>query len=208
MSEFHFDPETYFDLVRGEVPAYDDLQQQVARATAPLEANTILDLGSGTGETLAQVLPFHPSARAIGLDENGAMLAAAEERLSGFNVTLVVADLSDPLPAGPFDLVTSVLAIHHLDGPGKAALFRGIAEVLRPGGRFVLGDLVLPDEGGDEETGKDAGEAVAPAEDAYDKPSTVADQLRWLDEAGLVVGLRWREDDLAVFTADRPSAPH
>jgi tRNA (cmo5U34)-methyltransferase len=196
---FHFDPVTYFELVRAEVPAYDELQQRVARATAPVGANAILDLGSGTGETLAQVLPLHPGARAVGVDENDAMLAAARVRLSGLNVTLVVADLGDPWPPGPFDLVVSVLAIHHLDGPGKAALFRRVSEALRPGGRFVLGDLVIPTTGG---------VAVTPAEDAYDKPSTVVEQVGWLEAAGLVAAVRWQQDDLAVFTADRPTSAH
>ena len=199
MSQFHFDPATYLELMRTEVPLYDDLQQRVARATATVDAAELLDLGTGTGETLAQVLPFHPSARTIGLDESEAMLAEARMRLLGYNVRLLVADLSDPLPPGPFDLVVSVLAIHHLDGPGKAALFARVAEVLSPGGRFVLGDAVIPTIPGSEVTPMDAG---------YDKPSTVAEQVGWLHDAGLVAVVRWEEGDLAVVTADRPSSPY
>ncbi len=199
MSQFHFDPATYLELMRTEVPLYDDLQQRVARATATVDAAELLDLGTGTGETLAQVLPFHPSARTIGLDESEAMLAEARMRLLGYNVRLLVADLSDPLPPGPFDLVVSVLAIHHLDGPGKAALFARVAEVLSPGGRFVLGDAVIPTIPGSE---------VTPMEAGYDKPSTVAEQVGWLHDAGLVAVVRWEEGDLAVVTADRPSSPY
>ena len=199
MSQFHFDPATYQEMVRSEVPLYDDLQHRVARATASIDAADLLELGTGTGETLAQVLPFHPSARTIGLDESDAMLAEARMRLLGYNVRLLVADLSDPLPPGPFDLVVSVLAIHHLDGPGKAALFRRVAEVLSPGGRFVLGDAVIPTTPGHE---------ITPMEAGYDKPSTVAEQVVWLHDAGLVTVVRWEEDDLAVVTADRPSVPY
>ena len=199
MSQFHFDPASYLELMRTEVPLYDDLQQRVARATASVDAADLLDLGTGTGETLAQVLPFHPGARAVGLDESDAMLAEARMRLLGYNVRLLVADLSDPLPPGPFDLVVSVLAIHHLDGPGKAALFRRVAEVLSPGGRFVLGDAVIPAAPGRE---------VIPMEAGYDKPSTVAEQVGWLHDAGLVAVVRWEEVDLAVVTADRPSSPY
>jgi tRNA (cmo5U34)-methyltransferase len=194
VSQFHFHPDTYLEKVRAEVPLYDELQQLVASATAAVEAHLVLDLGTGTGETLARVLPRHPAASAVGLDESGAMLAAARVRLREFAVTLVVADLGDPLPPGSFDLVTSVLAIHHLDGPGKAALFQRVAGALRPGGRFVLGDLVIP-------TGSAV--EVTPITDAYDTPSTVAEQLRWLEEAGLAAALPWQQDDLAVFTADR-----
>jgi tRNA (cmo5U34)-methyltransferase len=199
VSQFHFDPATYLDMVRSEVPHYDDLQQRVARATASIDVADLLDLGTGTGETLVQVLPFHPTARAIGLDESDAMLAEARMRLLGYDVRLLVADLSDPLPPGPFDLVVSVLAIHHLDGPGKAALFRRVAEVLSPGGRFVLGDAVIPTTPGGE---------VIPLEVGYDKPSTVAEQVGWLHDAALVAVVRWEEDDLAVVTADRPSSPY
>jgi tRNA (cmo5U34)-methyltransferase len=67
------------------------------------------------------------------------MLGAARQRLAGAALELRVANLTDPLPAGPFDLVVSALAIHHLEGPDKAALFGRIAGALRRGGRFVLG---------------------------------------------------------------------
>ena len=143
--------------------------------------------------------PFTPVRWTIGLDESDAMLAEARMRLLGYNVRLLVADLSDPLPPGPFDLVVSVLAIHHLDGPGKAALFRRVAEVLSPGGRFVLGDAVIPTTPGGE---------VIPMEAGYDKPSTVAEQVEWLHDAGLVAVVRWEEDrDLGRwFTARSPTS--
>jgi cyclopropane fatty-acyl-phospholipid synthase-like methyltransferase len=59
---------------------------------------------------------------------------------------LRVGRLEDPLPGGPFDLVVSALAVHHLRAPGKADLFRRIAEQLTPGGRFVMGDVVVSDD--------------------------------------------------------------
>jgi tRNA (cmo5U34)-methyltransferase len=198
MSQFHFDPATYADMARAEVPLYDDLQQRVARATASIDVADVLDLGTGTGETLAQVLPFHPGARTIGVDESEGMLDLARFRLIAYNVRLLVGDLRDPLPPGPFNLVVSVLAVHHLDGPAKAALFARVAEVLAPGGRFVLGDLVLPAENG----------TPSPPAHDHDQPSTVDEQVGWLRAAGLAVTVRWQEGDLAVLTADRPSTPY
>jgi len=67
--------------------------------------------------------------------------------------------------------------------------------VLRPGGGFVLGDVVIP---------VDAGDAVTPATSDHDRPSTVADQLRWLAEAGFEASVVWSERDLVVLRADRP----
>jgi tRNA (cmo5U34)-methyltransferase len=195
VSNDHFDPATYREWVRGEIPHYDQLQASIADATAAFDAVAILDLGTGTGETLAGVLHRHPLARAVGIDESEGMLAVARGRLEEYDVTLAVADLLDPLPQGPFDLVVSALAVHHLDGPGKATLFARVAAALRPGGRFVLGDVVLP---------PDAAAAVIPLTDGWDKPSTVAEQVGWMEEAGLSATVLWQEGDLALFSADRP----
>ena len=197
MSDDHFDPVTYREWVRGEIPHYDHLQESIAAATGAVDATAILDLGTGTGETLGRVLALHPSARAIGVDESAGMLAVARDRLEEYEVTLQVADLRRPLPAGPFDLVVSALAVHHLDGPEKATLFARVAAALRPGGRFVLGDVILPSE---------AAAVAIPLTDDWDKPSTVVDQVEWMEDAGLAVRVVWQEDDLAIFSADRPSA--
>ncbi len=195
MSQFHFDPSTYLDMMRAEVPAYGRLQEAVADAAAsggPAVVR-VLDLGTGTGETLAAVLERHPGARAVGLDKSAPMLDAARTRLAVLPVELTVAELTDPLPPGPFDLVVSALAVHHLDGSEKADLFARVAQVLRPGGRFVLGDVVVPDD------------AVTPLTSDHDRPSTVADQLRGLADAGLDAATVWSERDLVVFRADRPA---
>ena len=105
--------------------------------------------------------------------------------------------LEDPVPEGPFDLVFSALAVHHLDGPGKADLFARVAAVLEPGGRFVLADVVVPD---------DPADATTPLSPDYDLPSRADDQLGWLREAGLDATVAWAERDLAVIVAVRPSA--
>jgi tRNA (cmo5U34)-methyltransferase len=69
------------------------------------------------------VLARHPGATLVGIDASADMLAAADVP----GADLRVGRLQDELPAGPFDLVFSVLAVHHLDGPGKADLFRRVA---------------------------------------------------------------------------------
>ncbi len=179
-------------MVRAEVPAYDELQHQVAVATGP-PARRILELGTGTGTTLRAVLGRHPAASAVTLDESGTMLAASG--LAALGVTLVEGRFEDPLPAGPFDVVVSALAVHHLDRHGKPALFRRIRDVLVPGGRVVLGDVVVP---------ADPADAVTPLECGVDVPDRVDDQLRWLGEAGLTASVAWAQGDLAVLVGVRP----
>ena len=153
-----------------------------------------LDLGAGTGSTSLAVLRARPTAQLVLVDENPGMLAVAEDVLPVANVErMVVADLSDPLPEGPFDLVVSALAIHHLDAPAKQALFAGV-HALREGGRFVMADVVIPD---------DEADATTPLTDDYDKPDRARDLLAWLQAAQFRAECVWAAHDLAVFVSDR-----
>ncbi len=195
MTQFHFHPDTYLDLMRAEVPAYGRLQAAVAAATTGLDVASVLDLGTGTGETLHAVLTLHPAAVAVGIDRSEGMLGAARSRFPVSKVELRVAELEDPLPPGPFDLVVSALAIHHLEGRHKADLFARVGASLRRGGRFVLGDVVIP---------VDPADAVTPITYDHDRPSPLADQLGWLAEAGFDAAEVWSERDLVVVRADRP----
>jgi tRNA (cmo5U34)-methyltransferase len=190
--QFHFDPVMYLDMIREEVPAYDEFQDAVAAATDGLRAERVLELGVGTGETSRRVLALHPDAELVGIDESAAMLGVAADVVAGAD--LRVGRLEDPLPEGSVVLVVSALAVHHLDGAGKADLFSRVADRLRPGGRFVLGDVVVPE---------DPADVVTPIDGVYDVPSTVADQLEWLAAAGLAARVAWARQDLAVIVAER-----
>jgi len=189
VSQFRWDPVTYLAQMRTEVPHYERLQQEAVAATGA-GARRVLELGTGTGETARRVLQHHPGAALVGLDASEDMLAQARASLPMARVELHVQRLEDPLPVGPFDLVLSALAIHHLDGPGKADLFRRIAARLVPDGRVVVADVVVP---------RDPADVVTPIDGEYDTPSAVAEQLRWLREAGLRPTVAWAHRDLVVM---------
>jgi tRNA (cmo5U34)-methyltransferase len=189
MGQFHWDPDGYLEMVRREVPDYDRVQDELARATDGIDARRVLELGTGSGVTARRVLERHPHAQLTGVDSSEHMLAAAE--LPGADLRLQ--DLRDPLPEGPFDLVFSALAVHHLEAPEKADLIARVAAALAPGGRFVLADVVLPD---------DPADVVTPLDPGFDLPETVPDLLRWMGDAGLRARVSWQARDLAVLAAD------
>jgi tRNA (cmo5U34)-methyltransferase len=196
VTQWHWDPETYLQNMLAEVPSYPDLQEQTAKAAADVPAHTILELGIGTGETTKRVLASHPEACLVAIDSSAEMLERARTVVPQADLRL--AQLQDPLPDGPFDLVVSALAVHHLDGPGKQDLFRRIAVVLEPGGTFVLADVVVPENDED---------VVTPIDWEYDLPDRVDDQLGWLRDAGLEAETVWSYKDLAVIRAMRPQRP-
>ena len=192
MSQFHFDPATYLDLMREEVPAYGRLQEAVAAATEGVAVTAVLDLGTGTGETLVAVLDRHSGARAVGVDKSAPMLEAARARLEGRPVELVVAELADPLPPGPFDLVVSALAVHHLEGPDKA-------RPVRPGGGGVAPRGALRAR-----RRRDPPRCRGRRDAGDERPRPTLDDLRWLAGVGFEASMVWSERDLVVLCADRP----
>jgi tRNA (cmo5U34)-methyltransferase len=196
VTQWHWDPESYLQNMLAEVPSYPELQEQTARAAAAIPAATILELGIGTGETATRIVAAHPNARLTAIDSSPEMLERARAVVPDADLRL--AQLQDPLPDGPFDLVVSALAVHHLDGPGKQDLFRRLAAVLTPGGTFVLADVVVPENEAD---------VVTPIDWEYDLPDRADDQLRWLRNAGLEAEPVWSDKDLAVLRARRPPRP-
>jgi tRNA (cmo5U34)-methyltransferase len=190
MTQYHFDPETYLTEIRGDIADFDAFQDRVAAATEGVEAARILELGIGTGETARRVLELHPGAELVAVDESEEMIDVARTTVGG---DLSVARLQDELPAGPFDLVVAALSVHHLDAEEKRDLFRRLARSLRPGGRFVLGDVVLPQRPED---------ATIPLTPDFDRPDRLEDQLAWLRDAGLDPETVWTDRDLAVVRAD------
>src|SRR5229473_2622411 len=99
VSGFDWDPDAYLSQMDDEVPGYEELENAVAAAANALAPATVLELGTGTGETASRIR----AKRWTGVDSSEAMLARARERLP--HADLRLARLDDPLPEGPFDLV-------------------------------------------------------------------------------------------------------
>jgi tRNA (cmo5U34)-methyltransferase len=176
MGQFDWKPDTYLELIRSEVPRYDELQEQ-AIAAIPFPPERVLELGMGTGETTRRLIEAYPDSWVIGLDSSPDMVFRA--RAAYDDVQL--ARIEDPLPDGPWDLVIGVLSIHHLRAEAKQNLFRQIREQARA---FVIGDVVKADA------------EVTPIDPDYDFPETPEDLAAWT--GGTVT---WQADDLAVVQA-------
>ena len=123
-------------------PVFDLLTRLVqAEQDAPVR---ILDIGTGYGPVATACLDAFPNATAIGLDVSEAMMEAGRPRMARFGERFAYmhGDFAEgvlppqAVAAGPYDLVVSARAIHHLPAELMASLYASIHESLTPGGSF------------------------------------------------------------------------
>ncbi|MFJ8433447.1 methyltransferase domain-containing protein [Kitasatospora sp. NPDC094019] len=120
--------------------ADEPIHEHLVDEAALRPGGRVLDLGCGTGPTLAVFSRRRPDARLLGLDHSAAGVAAARQLLADHpgGIGIEVSDLAGPLPLPDHD-VDVVVSYNVLEClPDPAALLAETARVLRPGGRAAL----------------------------------------------------------------------
>jgi len=212
---------TYYDSwMREALPGHGDLFS-VATAVMPFGGDApirVLDLGAGTGLFSQHVLQKYPNATFVLTDVAAKMLQVATERFAdqASRFEFVVEDYRRLQAVTGFDLVISSLSIHHLSDEEKRKLCQRVYAALKAGGAFVNVDQIkgetayLQDlywklwlrhtraNGAPEEQIRESIERRT----TYDRDALLADQLRWLREAGFVnVDCVYRHTFVGVFLA-------
>lgn len=185
--------------IPGYIALHHELGELVARQWKPNTPLHILDLGTGTGKTLALLLDRFPESTAVAVDVFDEMLYHAERRLNNFRnrIKLQKCDFSKEHFGENYDLCVSALAIHHQDPEGKKNLFLRIYESLNPGGCFCMIDWIKFKDPRKEHVALEAAKAhvrdVVPKDIAEEWvkhwcelniPDTVEELSLWLREAG------------------------
>ena len=115
----------------------------------PTNATAMLDIGGSHGYMSVALCRRHPELRSVVLDlpeavEQAAPLLAAEGM--GDRVVHRAGDaLTDDLGTDAFDLVLAFSLVHHFDAATNREFAARCARALKPGGLFVIGDLMRPE---------------------------------------------------------------
>ena len=216
------------------VPERETQIDTICRVIPPApDGAVIVDICCGEGLLCEALARRFTRAEIHALDGSRTMLASAKSRLEAAGVAhrTAIFDIADT-GWRAFDTqvhaFVSSLAVHHLDGPAKARLFKDLTVALTPGGVVVICDLVEAqreagrdlwkrhwDEGVRERSlALDGNDGMLeyfredgwnyyadPDADPVDMPSTLFDQMRWMAEAGLTgIDVHWLRAGHAIFS--------
>lgn len=159
----------------------DDLA--ILRGQYGLDDHTVLvDMGAGTGTFALAAATY--CRRVIAVDVSAQMLDVLRRKREAMGIasieTVEAGFLSYDHVGEPADIVYSRHALHHLPDFWKALALKRVRDMMRPGGVFMLRDLIYAFD-------------VSEAEDKIDA---------WLDAAAASPELGWTREELKTHLAE------
>ncbi len=102
----------------------------------------LLDYGCGAGDLMRVLAGLGARATFTGCDVSGGMLTEAAKRWPAAAGPAPMLALQNgactPFAAGQFDVVTISAVLHHVPPDARAAVYRELGRVLKPGGRLYV----------------------------------------------------------------------
>jgi ubiquinone/menaquinone biosynthesis C-methylase UbiE len=173
-SEWFKDWSNDYDNTLGKIDRHQQLLNRAVELSNVKNGEKVLDIGCGTGLLSLKFLE-KADCSITGIDSSQEMLSIFSDKIKKLNlsdrITLKFEDATAlDFKPNSFDIVAATVALHHLKD--KYPTIKKIHDVLKPEGRFVLGDIDMDTTG-----------------DVTD-PKRLLRMLEWLTEE-FVLALTW-----------------
>ena len=210
-SQLNYDKYTtskYDQDIVNSIPFHRELHNLIAKFVGKnfneKKEYSVLDLGVGTAITSRLIKDALPQANFDLVDFSRQMLNGARKKMGLAHAKYIFGDYSKIKFNKKYDIVVSVIGIHHQNHAGKRKLFEKIYGLLKPGGVFIFGDLVtykdkhqaalnnakhykhLADKATDEKTLAEWAHHHMFLNDL----APVEDQTKWLRDSGFTVNVK------------------
>lgn len=132
--------DTYDEAYRA-LPFYAEVLRRIVTLADPGPDDSVLDIGTGTGELALQLAPR--AKRVVGIDISERMLERARQKARQRGITNVEfrqGSFTDPALEERFEIVVSNLAFEWVPDPDKRRALDAMSERLCDAGRFILGE--------------------------------------------------------------------
>lgn len=217
----HYTSSQYDRDIVNSIPFHKEIHLRLADfLSKQFERNgayEVIDLGTGTGISAKVVQSVLPYAHFNLVDFSAQMMRGAREKFAPSDTRFIEADYSTMNWDRMYDVVMTVIGLHHQSDEGKRELFKRVHAHLKPGGVFIIGDLVtyrdphvaalnqarhfhhLVDKAADEQ---------ALTEWAHhhlflNKLTPIEDLIMWLEATGFAITVRYTNLNTALIVAEK-----
>jgi tRNA (cmo5U34)-methyltransferase len=218
-SQLNYDKYTsdkYDQDIVNSIPFHRDIHDlivEVVKKYRPNKECKIIDLGVGTAITSQIIRDVLPVVEFDLVDFSRQMLNGAKKKMGKEKTNYIFGDFSKIKFNKKYDIVVSVIGIHHQNIAGKKKLFKKIFGMLKSGGIFIFGDLVtyknkyqaalnnakhykhLADKSVDEKTLSE----WAYHHQFLNDLSPIEDQINWLKKIGFKVDKKFLQFNTALL---------
>jgi len=127
------------------IQAQKNLTDYCISLIMPLENKDVLEIGCGNGVQAIYIFANYNPSRIIGIDLNKGNIDIAnseKERAEIENIHFLVDDAQNlaQIPSDSVDILLNIESAFHY--PDKPAFIREMARVLKPGGKFLIADIL------------------------------------------------------------------